>query len=103
LYAGLTETETKLFLIFIEHAMDGIELSDINDLVNFGRPSADTLKKRRELLLKDLKLKLSEKFDMPFDRVIYESPFHLDKRVKILRLNPDIYSIVIAKSAHEIH
>ncbi len=83
----LTWKEQKLLELFIARANDGLEFSEINDLVDFGAPNIDTLKKRRELLLKDFKLKISYQYNIPIDEVIIEERFALDKRIKRLKLN----------------
>jgi len=56
-------------------------------LVNYDDPSIDTIKKRRELLLKDLRYKLSSKFNIPQEEVFLERRMETDRRMKLLFLN----------------
>mgnify|MGYP000530365562 FL=1 len=85
------ENEQLLYDLFVYKGLDGLELSEINDLVNFGSPNIDTLKKRRELLLKDFKQKLAYQYKLSVDEVITEQRFSQDKRIKKLILNELIY------------
>ena len=66
---------------------EGIEISEVSDFVNYDNPSIDTLKKRREGLIKSLKLKISNDAKIPIHEVIMESKSAQDKRIKILVLN----------------
>lgn len=87
----LTEAERDLLSLFIAHQEKGIEIHQINDLLNFGDPSIDTLKKRREQLLKEFKYKLSKHFNIELNEVFLEERMSTDKRMKIMFLNPLIY------------
>lgn len=87
----LTEAERDLLNIFISHHNKGVEIHQINDLLNFGDPSIDTLKKRREQLLKEFKFKLSKHFNIELSEVFLEERMSTDKRMKIMFLNPLIY------------
>lgn len=86
-----TEAERDLLSLFIAHQDKGIEIHQINDLLNFGDPSIDTLKKRREQLLKEFKYKLSKHFNVELNEVFLEERMSADKRMKIMFLNPHIY------------
>ena len=67
-----------------------LELSEISDLVNFDQPSADTLKKRRENLLKQFSSEVSRRYGVR-EELVYTTEFHpQDKRMKILVLNSAI-------------
>jgi len=66
---------------------EGIEISEVSDFVNTDNPSIDTLKKRREGLIKSLKSKISQDAKIPIHEVIMESKSAQDKRIKILVLN----------------
>ena len=50
----------------------------------------DTLKKRRELLIKDLRYKLAAKFNLTQEEVFIERRMETDKRMKLLFLNEQI-------------
>jgi hypothetical protein len=88
---GLTEAERDLLSLFISHQNKGVEIHQINDLLNFGDPSIDTLKKRREQLLKEFKYKLSKHFNIELNEVFLEERMSTDKRMKIMFLNPLIF------------
>lgn len=70
----------------------GLEISFINDLVNQDHPSIDTLKKRRESLLKELRYKLAMKFNIPQEDIFIEKRMISDKRMKLLFLNENVLS-----------
>ncbi len=82
--------ERALIQLLIVHREKGLEISHINDLVNFDQPSMDTLKKRRELLLKDVRYKLATKFKIPQEDVFVERRMETDKRMKLLFLHAQI-------------
>jgi hypothetical protein len=81
------QTELDLLKLLIVHQETGLEISYINDLVNHDQPSIDTLKKRREILLKDLRYKLASKFNISKEEVFIERRMENDKRMKLLFLN----------------
>jgi hypothetical protein len=81
------QTELELLQLLFTHQESGLEISFINDLVNHDQPSIDTLKKRREILLKDLRYKLAAKFNIPQEEVFIERRMENDKRMKLLFLN----------------
>jgi hypothetical protein len=81
------QTEIDLLQLLLNHQESGLEISYINDLVNHDQPSLDTLKKRREILLKDLRYKLALKFNIPQEEVLIEKRMETDKRMKLLFLN----------------
>jgi hypothetical protein len=80
-------TEVQLIQLLLDHQETGLEISFINDLVNQDQPSVDTLKKRRESLLKELRYKLAAKFNIPQKEVFIEQRMISDKRMKLLFLN----------------
>jgi hypothetical protein len=75
-----------------EKGEEGIEISEVSDFVNADNPSIDTLKKRREGLIKSLKFKLAQDTKISIHEVIIESKHAKDKRVKVLILNSKIIS-----------
>ena len=75
---------------FITNKDTGIEISEINDFVNWDNPSIDTVKKRRENLLKDFKTKISTETLIPFEEIFQEHKHSEDKRIKLLILNPKV-------------
>ncbi len=80
--------ELKLLALFFENESQGIEISLINDIVNQDNPSIDTLKKRRENLVRELKSKISKDCKIPVEMVLIEEKNAIDKRIKIMKLNP---------------
>lgn len=87
-------TERKLIELLFKHQSTGLEISFINDLVNHDQPTVETLKKRRELLLKELRFKLATKFQIPMDEVFTEHRMETDKRMKLLFLNKRLRNIL---------
>jgi hypothetical protein len=81
------QTEVEFLKLLIFHQENGLEISYINDLVNHDQPSIDTLKKRREILLKELRYKLAAKFNIQQEDVFIERRMENDKRMKLLFLN----------------
>ena len=88
--AQLSENEKMLLNLFLVEGEDGIEISAVNDIVSHDAPSADTLKKRRENLLKELRQKLAGSFRLTPEEVFIEEKHPTDKRIKILRLHQKI-------------
>lgn len=86
----LTINEKALLNIFLTNGPIGIEISLINDLVNHDEPNIDTLKKRRDNLLKEFKQKLATHFRVDLDTVFIEEKHPTDKRIKILKLHQTI-------------
>ncbi|MEN9700112.1 MAG: hypothetical protein RLZZ301_1310 [Bacteroidota bacterium] len=82
--------EKKLLQLLIETHDRGLEINSVYDFVNHDNPSLDTLKKRREQLLKELRLKLSNHFSIALDEVFAETRLETDKRMKLIFLNPKI-------------
>jgi len=85
------QTEIELIQLLLFYRETGLEISHINDLVNYDQPSIDTLKKRREILLKDLRYKLAAKFNLPLEDVFIERRMETDKRMKLLFLNDSVH------------
>lgn len=90
----LTELELEFIGLFLKFDNKGIEIHQINDLINYGNPSIDTLKKRKEQLLKDIKLKLSRHFKIDFHQIFIEERMNSDKRMKIMFLHPEIFKVL---------
>lgn len=88
----LSSSERELFDFMCEKGEEGIEISEVSDFVNADNPSIDTLKKRREGLIKSLKFKLAQDAKISIHEVIIESKHAQDKRVKVLILNSKIIS-----------
>jgi hypothetical protein len=82
-----SDSEKSLIVYFCQQGENGIEIAQINDFVNSDNPSADTLKKRREALIRSIKTKISQDCKISQDDVFIETKHVLDKRIKILILN----------------
>lgn len=82
--------------LFIFNKNEGLEISVLNDLVNFDQPSIDTLKKRRELLLKELRQQIATVFGVNAKEAIIGKPLLADKRMKLLFLNDAVYDKIIS-------
>lgn len=63
-----------------------IELSEVNDFVNMDQPSIDTLKKRRESLLKQFVEELTVKYSLSSQYIYINDHHPTDRRMKILVL-----------------
>jgi hypothetical protein len=90
LFDEFNSTEKELIHLLIQFHETGLEISHINDLVNHDQPSIDTLKKRRETLLKELRYKLAAKFNIPQEEIFVEERMKADKRMKLLFLNKTV-------------
>jgi hypothetical protein len=87
----LDSREKELLAFFIKNINQGIEISQINDFVNGDQPSIDTLKKRREILLKDFKTKISNETNIDFNEIFKELKHPEDRRIKLLIINPKVH------------
>jgi hypothetical protein len=86
----MSTNEKMLLDVILSGLPEGIEISMVNDIVSHDSPSVDTLKKRRETLLRDFRQKLATTFRLHPDEVFIEEKHPTDKRVKILKLNQKI-------------
>lgn len=80
----------SLLSVWVEHGNYIIELSDINKLVAYDNPELETLKKRREGLLKRLKTYLMENHRFEEDEVYTTELSTRDKRIKLFKLHPKV-------------
>lgn len=86
----LSETELGILIKFLDAGTSGVEVSELNDFFNYGDPNFDTLKKRRELKLKELRAKLAHNSGIEESKIFIEERLSSDRRVKKLMLNPQI-------------
>lgn len=96
-----SKTVIEVLKYWLSKADFQIELSELNDFVDYDKPSMETLKKRREILLKSLKGELMDQFK----RIDFE-PFEFsshpqDRRIKVLSLNPVIASSLLKGEMRE--
>ncbi len=85
-----SDRELAILEIFWASDSEGIEVSELNELFSYGDPNFDTLKKRRELKLKELRRKLSQLLGISETEVYIEQRLNSDRRVKKMALHPDI-------------
>ena len=81
--------------VFKRHGI--LELSDLNDLVNPEHLSIETMKKRREALLKTFVFDMVKIYRLPPKSIFTETLNPMDKRMKVLTLHPKIVEIVLKK------
>ena len=81
--------------VFKRHGI--LELSDLNDLVNPEHLSIETMKKRREALLKTFVFDMAKIYRLPPKSIFTETLNPMDKRMKVLTLHPKIVEIVLKK------
>jgi LPXTG-motif cell wall-anchored protein len=67
-----------------------LELSELNDLVNYDNPAPDTIKKRRENLIRIFALEVSKVYQIPLNKLYDTIPHPSDKRMKLLRLSNNL-------------
>ncbi len=84
-----TEIELNILEKFWK-SPEGIEVSELNDLFNYGDPNFDTLKKRRELKLKELRTKLAHNTGIEESKIFIDERLSSDRRVKKLILTSQI-------------
>jgi hypothetical protein len=82
--------DTQVLIQFLTAPNNSLEMSDINRILEFDNATLDTIKKRREQSLKNIREKLSLRGEMPFEDVFITSQHPQDRRIKILRLNPKL-------------
>jgi hypothetical protein len=86
----LTELEKQMMVYFFELGEMGFESSDLNRFFDHGDPNFDTLKKRKDIKMRELKRKLSSITGIAAEEVFLEKRLESDRRFKMLYLNPDI-------------
>ena len=87
---NLTDQDIQLCSILSSNGEEGVELSALNVLLDDGQSNYEALKKRRELKIRDLRVRLSEYSGISKEEVILEKKSTKDKRVKLFYLNPTI-------------
>lgn len=73
---------------------DFVNLNSLDDLfISEYKASFATVKKRREQSIKEMKFLLSFRLDVPFDDVFIESRDDIDKRIKLIKINPELLKV----------
>jgi hypothetical protein len=79
-----------LLKVWVEKENQALELVDLNALVSYDNPELETLKKRRESLLKRLKQFLVEHEKFTEEEVFTTELSPRDKRIKLFKLHPKV-------------
>ena len=85
-----SDQEKELLRFFFEVGEAGFETNDLHRFFDYGDPNFDTLKKRRDLKLREMRKKLAQLTGVSSDEVFLEKRLDSDRRVKKLYLNPEI-------------
>ena len=83
----ISVTISELLELWLSRTDYLLELSELNDLVNHDEPSADTIKKRRENLLRQFSEEIALFYGVKINQVYYSEAHPTDKRMKRLRLS----------------
>ena len=77
--------------VILNNGNEFIALNSLDDhFTSDFRASLPTVKKRREHSIKEIKFTLSFKLDVPVESVFIESRDEIDKRIKLIKINPDL-------------
>ena len=88
--AVLNHLAYTVLMAFIESPDHSLEIADINRLLEYDEPTPDTVKKRRENSLKNIKEKLAALTSIAQDEIFLEERHPKDRRIKIVKLNPNL-------------
>jgi hypothetical protein len=93
----MSDSSIELLNLWVLKRHGVLELSDLNDLVNPEHLSIETMKKRREALLKTFVFDMVNMFGLAPNDIYTETLNPLDKRMKILTLNSKLMEIALKK------
>ena len=93
----MSDSSIELLNLWVFKRHGVLELSDLNDLVNPEHLSIETMKKRREALLKTFVFDMVKIYRLPPKSIFTETLNPMDKRMKLLTLNPKIVEIELKK------
>lgn len=85
----MNDSEYQLLNLLLENN-DGIDINLVNEIISYGQPTIETLKKRREYLFKEFKRKMSQFFKVNQENVIIEKRMNTDKRMKVFKLEDQL-------------
>ncbi len=88
LRTDFTTTEWEMMCMIQKHGE--MELSALNEYFNEVGLSFETLKKRRETFIKNIRIKIALVTRKPIEEILVESKHQVDKRMKIIHWNEDI-------------
>jgi len=84
----------ECLMIILGSKDEFLPINSLDDLfVSEFKASSATVKKRREHSVKEIKLVLSTRLQFPMESVLIESPDDIDKRIKRIKLNPEILKL----------
>lgn len=89
IWTTLNDSEYQLLNLLLENN-DGIDINLVNEIISYGQPTIETLKKRREYLFKEFKRKMSQFFKVNQENVIIEKRMNTDKRMKVFKLEDQL-------------
>jgi hypothetical protein len=88
------EKTLECLLILLNNNNEFILISDLDDLfLSKYYVSLPTLKKRRDICLKDINYQLSVLLAVPSETIFIESKEEQDKRIKKIKINPELIKI----------
>ena len=93
----MSDSSIELLNLWVFKRQGILELSDLNDLVNPEHLSIETMKKRREALLKTFVFDMVKIYRLPPKSIFTETLNPMDKRMKVLTLNAKIVEVVLKK------
>ncbi len=93
----MSDSSIELLNLWVLKRHGVLELSDLNDLVNPEHLSIETMKKRRESLLKTFVFDMVNMFGLAPIDIYTETLNPMDKRMKVLTLNPKLIEIALKK------
>jgi hypothetical protein len=86
--SDFTKSEWEVMCLIQENGE--MELSALNEYFNEAGLSYETLKKRRETFVKNMRIKIAMITRKPFEEILPETKHSVDKRMKIIHWNEDI-------------
>ncbi len=86
--SDFTKSEWEIMCMIYKHGE--MELSALNEYFNEVGLSYETLKKRRETFVKNVRIKIALVTRKPIEEILVETKHSVDKRMKIIHWNDDI-------------
>ena len=84
----------ECLLVILESGSEFVNLNSLDDIfVSEYKASFATVKKRREQSIKEIKFLLSFRLEVPLDAVFIESRDEIDKRIKLIKINPELLKV----------
>ena len=83
-------TKSEWDIMCLIYKQGEMELSSLNEYFNEAGLSYETLKKRRETFVKNVRIKIALVTRKPIEDILVETKHSVDKRMKIIHWNDDI-------------